>query len=52
MTPSPIETLITDGFTGITTTLLVVFGAAFTLVGLVVAARAGIAWLRRIGQKG
>lgn len=45
------EALITDGFADITTVLLVVFGAAFALTGLTVAARAGIAWIRRISAK-
>lgn len=45
-----ITTLVTDGFADVTTVLLVVLGAAFTLVGLMVAAKAGIKWIRRIGQ--
>jgi hypothetical protein len=44
-----VSTLITDGFSGITTTLGVVFVAAFALTGLVVGVRAGIKWVRRIG---
>ena len=45
-----IDALVTDGFAEITTVLLVIFAAAFTLTGLVVGARAGIAWVRRIGK--
>lgn len=46
-----ISSTITGGFTALTTILLVVIGAAFTLAGLVIAARAGIKWLRSVGQK-
>lgn len=45
-----ITTLITTGFGDVTTVLLVIFGAAFTLTALVVAASAGIKWVRAIGK--
>ena len=45
-----INTLITGGFAEVTTVLLVIFGAAFTLTALVVAASAGIKWVRAIGK--
>lgn len=45
-----INALITGGFAEVTTVLLVIFGAAFTLTALTVAAAAGIKWVRRIGK--
>lgn len=47
-----VSTLITTGFAEVTTVLLVIFGAAFSLTALVVAAVAGIKWVRRIGKSG
>ena len=47
---SGIETMISGGFSEVTTVLLVIFGAAFTLTALVVAASAGIKWVRSIGK--
>lgn len=45
-----ISPLITSGFGEVTVVLLVIFGAAFTLTALVVAASAGIKWVRAIGK--
>lgn len=45
-----ISALITGGFADVTTVLLVIFGAAFTMTALVVAASAGIKWVRGVGK--
>ena len=45
-----ITPLIESGFAQVTLVLLVIFGAAFTLTALTVAAAAGIKWVRRIGK--
>lgn len=43
--------LITDGFADVTTLALVIIGAVFAFVGMVVAAGMGIAWLRKAAKK-
>ncbi|MDR1188130.1 MAG: hypothetical protein LBK95_11865 [Bifidobacteriaceae bacterium] len=47
-----ISELITDSFGDVTTALLVVFAAAFALTGLVVAVKAGVKWVKKIGASG
>lgn len=45
-----ITSTITTGFAAVTTVILAVIGLAFALVATVVGAKAGISWIRRVGQ--